>query len=292
MDKKIYNNSSDITILISSCDLYQDAWEPFVKLFYIQWNDCPYPLVINSEKTIYKGEYSKNVETICSDEEDITWSKRFRSCLEKIDTEFVLFVLEDYFVQKKVAVDVFEHAHKLMKYNKSIGMAALSYGVSNVNDGKFEDEFFFSRIINEKNKIWCRINLYRRDYLLNLIRDHENIWEFEQYASYRAKKLPCFIIQQKDTIPECFSFYIQYEEGFGISGRKWLPKNKELFEKYGIKVNFDNLGFIDLKTTPPIKNDEETKKKGIKEGLYLVKKSFLGFPKKIKTQIRKMKSII
>ena len=291
----ITNNSlSDLTILINSCDLYRDAWEPFIKLFYIQWNDCPYPIAINSETCIYKGEYSEKVQTIISDRKKLTWSKRFRSCLEKIDTEVVLFILEDYFVQNKVSVDVFEHAHKLMKQNKKIGMAALSYGASNVEDGKFEDKYFYSRIINEKNKIWCRINLYRRDYLLNLLRDHENIWEFEQYASYRAKKLPYFIIQQKDSVPECFTFYVKYEEGYGISGRKWLPKNKELFEKYVIEVNFENLGFLDFEdcNKSPQEKGAKEKQKGIKENLYLVKKGVLCLPKKVKKKISKLKSII
>ena len=286
------NSSPDITILINSCDIYKDAWEPFIRLFFIQWKDCPYPIIINSETTIYKGVYSEKVKTICSIEKNISWSKRFRRCLEKVDTEFVLFILEDYFIQNVVSTDVFEHAHLLMKQNKKIGMAALSYGASNVEDGNFEDDYFYSRIINEKNKIWCRINLYRRDYLLNLIRDHENMWEFEQYASYRAKKLPFFIIQQKDSVPECFTFYVKYEEGYGISGRKWLPKNKDLFEKYGIEVNFDNLGFLDLKklNNSKAENESPKKSKGIKENLYVVKKKVFGFPKQVKKKIRIFKS--
>lgn len=295
MSNNCASNNTDITILINSCDLYRDAWEPFIKLFYIQWNNCPYPIVLNSESIEYKGAYSDKVRTVLANGMNNTWSKRFRSCLKKIDTEFVLFILEDYFVQNPVAVDVFEHAHSLMQKNKKIGMAALSYGRKDVDSGEFNDEFFYSRIIDKKNKIWCRINLYRRDYLLNLLRDHENIWEFEQYALYRAKKLPWFIIQQKDSVPECFTFYVKYEEGYGISRRKWLPKNKELFEKYGIEVNFDNLGFLDLeKINKQITENENKKKnpKGIKENLYVVKKNVLGFPKRVKKQILIIKSKI
>lgn len=292
--QKTNNNSSEITILINSCDLYKDAWEPFIKLFYIQWNDCPYPIAINTESIEYNGEYSENVKTFFSPNKDITWSGRLRSCLEKIETEYVLFILDDYFVQNPVAVDVFEHAHELMRNNKSIGMAALSYGASNVEDGNFEDEFFYSRIINKKNKIWCRINLYRKDYLLKIIRDHETIWEFEQYAAFRAEKLPYSIIQQKSSVPECFTFYVKFEDGYGISLRKWLPRNKELFEKYGIEVNFDNLGFLDLEAfnnSQKAKGVKE-KPKGAKEKLYIVKKKIIGIPQKIKKQIRILKSKI
>ena len=294
MINNIVLNDTDITILINSCDFYIDVWDPFIKLFYIQWNSCPYPIVINSESIEYKGTYSDKVRTVLANGKNNTWSKRLRNCLEQIKTEFVLFVLEDYFVQNPVSVDVFEHAHSLMQNNKRIGMAALSYGRKDVDTGEFSDEFFYSRIIDEKNKIWCRINLYRRDYLLNLLRDHEDIWEFEQYALYRAKKLPYFIIQQKSSVPECFTFYVKYEDGYGISKRKWLPKNKELFEKYGIEVNFDNLGFLDLEA---LNNSQKAKgvkekPKGAKEKLYIVKKKIIGIPKKIKKQIRILKSKI
>ena len=36
MDSNLKNNNSspDITILINSCDIYKDAWEPFIRLFY------------------------------------------------------------------------------------------------------------------------------------------------------------------------------------------------------------------------------------------------------------------
>lgn len=285
-----YNGGeSDIVVLINSCDLYEDAWEPFIKLFHIQWRDCPYPFVLNTESKEYKGFLSEKVLTIHPLKTNITWSQRLCNCLKQINSEFVLFILDDYFIQNIVESNIFEHAHQLMKKNKTIGMSALSYGTSNVADGKFEDELFYSRIINEKNKIWCRINLYRRDYLLSLIRDHESIWEFEEYASFRAQKLDYSIIQQKSNVPECFTFFVKFEDGFGISLRKWLPKNKELFDKYGIKVNYDNLGFLDLEeyNKPRIIAERPG---GAKERLYEIKKKLLAIPKWIKKRIRIIKS--
>lgn len=289
MDNKIRDNFlSDITILINSCDLYKDTWEPFLKLFFIQWPNCPYPVVINSESVQYQGEYSEKVKTILNKDKSITWSQRFRKCLEQINTDFVLFVLDDFFIQNKVDVDVFEHAHTLMRNNTKIGMAALSYGRCNVESNEFEDDFFYSRIINKENLIWCRINLYRKDYLLKLIRNHETIWEFESYASYRAKKLPFYIIQQKSSVPECFTFYVGIESGYGINYRKWLPKNKELFDKYGINVNYDNLGFFNIEGYYKPRNREPD---NLIEKIYKAKKTILKTPYRIKKQIRKIKSM-
>ena len=278
----------DVTILINGCDKYQDAWEPFIKLLYIQWKDCPYPIVLNTESIDYEGAYSENVTTIHPEESNMSWSERLRGCLEKIDTEFVLFMIEDYFIQHPVSTEVFEHALSLMQTDKRIGMAALSYGKTNVKTDGFEDAYFYSRIINKQNMIWCRINLYRKDYLQKLIRNHETVWEFEEFAPYRAKKQPYYIIQQKSSVPECFTFYMKVEQGYGITRGKWLPKNVELFEKYGIQINYERLGFLETNTN---KQQNPVQSKGaVREALYKIKHWIKIKKRKIKKFIRNTKS--
>ncbi len=275
-------NKPDVTILINGCDKYEDAWEPFIKLFRIQWQDCPYPFVLNTDTKTYRGAYAEEVTSIHPDNPNVPWGRRLYGCLEKIETEYVLFIVEDYFIQNPVCVEVFEHAHSLMRADSRIGMAALSYGKPNVESGEFEDEYFFSRVIDQKNMIWCRINLYRKDYLQKLIRNHETIWEFERFASYRAQKLPYIIIQQKRSVPECFTFDIKVEKGYGITRGKWLPKNVELFEKHGIDVDFEKLG-IWKEETP---GKPAVQKGPVRETLYLLK---IRDKKRHRTMIKRMR---
>ena len=277
---------TDVTILVSSCDLYEDAWNPFIKLFNIQWPDCPYPMVINSETEDYKGD-EENVTAVFPGNKKLTWSERLKYCLDRIDSKFVLFIIEDYFVQKPVNIDVFYHALELMKANENIGMACLSHGREDTRNGEYEDDFFFSRLIDEKNLIWCRVNLYRKSYLISLLKKHETIWEFESYAWSRAVSLPYMILQQKNNHPECFSFSIKVSEGYGITEKKWLPKNKELFEKYNISVNFDRLGFWFEKE----EEKTEEKKSFIIEFLYKIKHTIKVMKRKINKAKRKYKSL-
>lgn len=276
-----------VTILVNSCDLYEDAWEPCLKLFKIQWPNCPYDFVFNSETKEYSGE-AENVRTVCFNKQG-TWTERFRYVLEQIDSPYVLFTLEDYFLLNKVNSEVFEKAVSVMDNNAEVGMICLSHtdriGVK--ADG-YEDDNFYSRVINEKCMIWCRICLYRREYLLKLLRDHETIWEFEQYASYRAKKLNYIILQQNNNDAECFTFKVKIEEGYGITQRKWLPKNIELFEKHGIRVNYDRLGIF----SPPALSEKTqiTKSNNVKEMLYSIKHAIKVIKRKAKKKYRKFKS--
>ena len=279
-----------VTILINSCDLYKDAWEPGLKLFKIQWPDCPYDFVLNTETKKYDGEI-KNVRTVCYSEK-CTWTERFRYVLEQIESPYVLFTLDDYFLLNKVNSNVFERAVSVMDKNSNVGMICLAQTEKEkVKSNQYEDETFYSRVINPKCKIWCRTCLYRRDYLLKLLRDHETIWEFEQYASYRARKLNYIILQQNNNEPECFTFKIKIEDGYGITLRKWLPKNVELFKEHGIEVNFDGLGMY----SPPVSAEQTTsvddkKTSNIREKLYSIKHFFKVMKKKINKQYRKFKS--
>ncbi len=278
-----------VTILVNSCDLYEDAWEPTFKLYKVQWPDCPYKFVLNTETKEYSGE-SDNVKTICYGKKG-TWTERFEYVLNQIDTPYVLFTLEDYFLLDRVNSDVFEKAVSVMDNNSNVGMICLSHTErENIATGEYEDENFYSRTIDPQCKIWCRICLYRREYLLKLLKNHESIWDFEQYATYRAMKLNYMILQQNNNQSEVFTFKVKIEDGYGITLRKWLPKNVELFEKFDIHVNFDNLGMFDPEVLKkPQKSEKE--EKNLKEQLYNIKRFAKNTKKKIKKQYRKFKSI-
>lgn len=270
-----------VTILINSCDLYKSAWEPFLKLFLIQWPDCPYNFVINSETLDYHGEI-KNVRAIHPDDKTLTWTQRFRYVLNHIESEYILFFIEDYFVLNPVNTKVFEHAVKVMEENPNVGMISLAAThKDNIKTDDYEDEDFYSRKIDEKNLIWCRTNLYRKDYLLKLLRDHETIWNFESYASYRAMDLPYIILQQNNNSPEVFTFSVKVEDGIGITLRKWLRGNVDLFKKYNIDVNFDELGFID-EVSPQPNSANNNRENPIRESLYKIKRGLRDIKKKIK----------
>lgn len=276
-----------VAILINSCDLYEDVWDPCLELFKIQWPNCPYDFILNSETKEYSGE-TENVRTICYGKKG-TWTERFRYVLEQIESPYVLFTLEDYFLLNKVNAEVFEQAVSVMDNNSDVGMICLSHtDRADIKTGQYEDENFYARVIDNKCKIWCRICLYRRDYLLKLLRDHESIWEFEQFALYRARKLDYIILQQNNNAPEVFTFKIKIEDGYGITLRKWLPQNVDLFEKYGIKVNYERLGFF----SPSVSSEQipSEKSNSIKEMLYSIKHTVKVIKKKLKKKYRKFKS--
>lgn len=286
---------NDITILVNSCDLYEDAWDPFFKLLKIQWPECEkYSIVLNTETKKYNCKFL-DVNTICGGA-NIPWSKRLKKVLSQIKTEFVLYFLEDFFLMSPVSTESFEKALQLIRQDEQIGYIGLKYNERHI----FKDEskkdlsqpFFNKDDLVKANRVNSMTAIWRRDWLISLIRNHETPWEFEIYASKRSMRTnKTVLIINNDVLDPVFDYQVDLIYGYGISMKKWLPKNKELFEKYNINVNYDNLGVLDLEkfTTPQKKIN--TSYDPI-ERLYAIKKAIKTIPKKILTVLRRIKSLI
>ena len=126
------------------------------------------------------------------------------------------------------------------------------------------------------------MKIYIKDFLIKVLKRGESPWEFELNGTQRGNsyKEKVLCLSDVQNVPFHFHFCIGY--GYGITNKSWLPKNKALFDKYGIEVNFDNLGWY----TPPPKRE----KRSLKEKISLVYKNpkelFGMFKVKIKKYVR------
>ncbi len=151
------------------------------------------------------------------------------------------------------------------------------------------------------HRINTQTALWRREWLLDLIRDHETPWEFEMYAPVRSKRTSKKVLQINNTngvMPGIFHYGIDVKDGYGIYAGKFLYKNKELFDRYGIQVNYENLGVMPAPNTqPPAESSiaapsPKKQQRNLREKLYTVKHGIKSIKKKTVKQIRKIKSLI
>ncbi|MBQ6569864.1 MAG: hypothetical protein IJL87_06380 [Clostridia bacterium] len=281
------NTKNDITILVSSCDLYEDAWEPFFRLLKIQWPECPYKIVLNTEVKEYRCDFL-NVRTFKGGK-DTPWSKRLKNCLKTVDTDYVLFFLEDQFLREPVNTEWWDKTAEYIRNNPNVGVIFPRHTGKQTQN--IDEDFFPRSKVTENMQIVGMAALYNKNYFIKLLRDHESAWEFEQYASIRCKKYPEEVLQYNARCPAIFVYDDKIEKGYGITQRKWLPGNKALFDKYGIKVNFDRLGFLDTTSFKNNGREAAPDKNTFIEHLYGAKKKITGIPAKIKKYIRKRKSL-
>ncbi len=91
----------NLTILGVFYDEYEDLWQDFINLVHLNWPDLPFELVI-ADKTFCSdsGLYSKVNFITCG--KDAEFSKKIQMSLKRIKTDYVLLLLEDFFISKKI----------------------------------------------------------------------------------------------------------------------------------------------------------------------------------------------
>ncbi len=274
---------NNLTIIVNTCDKYKDAWDPFFRLMEINWPESEnYKIILNTENKDYKCNF-RNVKTVCSG--NVTWSKRLKSILESVETDFILFLLEDFFLRSPVNQEMFEEAYNLISENEDIGYIGLKYSPErNFKNKNFIplERFFLRDLLDTPCRITAMSVLWRKTWLIELLDEKENPWEFENNASVRSKQYSYKVLEINNingVCPPVFDFEDKIKYGYGITHGQWLPKNKELFEKYGIEVNFDNLGInyqlYEEANNPIAKKQKREKSKNIVEFLYEIKKKIV-----------------
>lgn len=234
------------SLLLSTCDKYVDAWLPFFTLFDKMWPDCKMPMYLNTESLFFSYNLL-NIQCLhpasLTDKKGkpISWSNRLKQAIEKIDTEYILLMLEDFFLQSPVRADVVEDCLKWMDEDKKIGHIDFYHEpyLPGTEKGEFvQVDPSYDYAMNTLPGLW------RKDFFLSIIRD-ENPWDFEFYGTGRWRKTDVKIFTHLEKYPEVFDFGLNPELGYGIFRGKWLKKNQELFERYGIEVDYSNLGVWD-----------------------------------------------
>lgn len=233
--------NSKVSILVSSCDAYSDAWLPFFTLLKKYWPDRPYPIYLNTERKVIFEVASIKIHTLNDFRKNITWSARLIHALKQIKSKYVIFFLEDFFIMSPVDQSELDHCVALMDSHPKV--ASINFGYGNyLKHTEYLDERYAIRSRNTGYYLNAQASLWRRKALLKLLSPYENAWQFELYGSARAKLYPYDFVIRKDDIL-LFDYRTNVTYGYGIAKGGWLPGNVELFEREGIEVNFEHLGF-------------------------------------------------
>lgn len=252
----------NFSILINTCDKFEDCWMPFFKLFKLYWPDCQGKIYLNTEYKDFsypgldvvavKGCEKHNVPR----NKRATWSQCLRWALEEMDTDVVLYMQEDYFLDAPVDCQRFEHFLKLISGDKSIPCIQLTTaGIPMTHKADFEELYHSNP--NHYSYLSCQASLWQRSVMLSLIRDHETAWNFEWWGSKRAKYLHLDfltvnhnLLQKSPIIP-----YI----ATGVVGGKWYLPIVDVFKKHNIIIDFSLRGFYDSDAKPSLKKRIRTK---------------------------------
>ena len=216
------------SVLVMSCDAYEDTWQPFFKLYKKYW-DCPYDTYICTE---YKEcKYAKTIKTTGS------WTNRVRQALEQIKTEYVIFLLDDFFLRNKVDQKRLDLVFTYFKPNIAC------FNLEQVNNHKLAEPSlngFKNRQNKQMYQCSCQPTVWNREKLINLLQEDMTPWEWETQILDSEYD---FFINTGDLIFDIG----YYGANWGIVRGKWATECIDLFEKENIKIDFSKRGFVDMK---------------------------------------------
>ncbi len=205
--------TENISILIVSCDKYQDMWEPYFFLFDKNWSNCPYKVYLMTN--YLKPDLAKI--GIINVGEDISWSDNLAYSLKKIKSKYVFILLDDFFI-----VDTVKNDQVVQVVNWAID-----------NDVDYLHLFRYPRpkklICNNIGIIPARTmyrvstisSLFKKEVLSNLLDEKESAWDFEIKGSLRSKNYNEFYSVDDDLIPVVN----------GVIRGKWNRKIIKYFKK-------------------------------------------------------------
>ena len=212
-----------LTILIPSFDGYCDVWPAFFHCFNKNWSDCPYPLKLVSNNLSYPM-----VDMIHTGKENI-WSRRILRALQEIDTPYVLLLLEDYFIGKKVDTAQIAQAldYLIDRKGKYMRLTEIPKSKANSSEGNISPIF-----ANEEYGVNLQAAIWEKQFLLSALETSAgNAWEFEidfLKKAAVAEVVPlvgCYVLRGE---PLCLHN--------GILKGKWFPKEIRFLKKQGFDV--------------------------------------------------------
>jgi hypothetical protein len=225
MNSKGYSNIS-CALLVSSCDAYSDLWLPFFNLFWKYWPDCPFPVYLTSNHQKFTHQ---KVMPLCVDGDHSNWSQRLYVALSRLDTEYVLLVLEDFFFQRRV---VTKDIIVCLEVLKELDGNMLRLVNRPKPDMPLNDFPYIGNIQpGAPYRVSTQAALWRRKTLMGLLINGESIWQFELQGSRRSDNIDKFYSVWKTIMP--YGYHV-------VERGKWFRHEAARFRKMNIGCDFSS----------------------------------------------------
>ena len=235
--------------LMSSCDTYEDLWDPFFECIDTYWKDINFPIYLNTEfkRYIPRNGLSFEINTLNQkNKKKLTWSRRFIDALERIPEEYIFLVLDDFFLCDNVDNKFFNEILDIMDNDPEIASFQF-YGtrIRNANPKVYitKNKIQYDLIWENGWKTHFVPTIWRKSILLKWLRPWESIWAFEGYGSDRARrwkyKEKVYVVNN----PPIYD-YLWIKDCSAVINGKWLDEKEllDFFENNNIKIDFSKRG--------------------------------------------------
>jgi len=205
----------NVSVLVGTCDSYSHLWKNFFILFERYWKvETPVYFVGENKHLLYHNYYSITPG-------DWPWGYRMLEGLKHVKTEYVVFLLEDYYLTEEITEkDIQYHIDIMKEYNADKIMLEVlddEYSLNHVKNNLYK----FNNNSNYLNSV--QPSIWRTDYLREVLKPEYSPWDFELVGNYHTSTLnPTILLKARDK-----RIYFNYARVGGKISEGW----EELFKK-------------------------------------------------------------
>lgn len=239
----------NISLVLSSCDKYEDTWHSFFIQLVKNWPDFSMPIYLGTETKQFSYP---DLDVKCPLSGGIVysqWSERLIKLLKFVESDYVLFMLDDFWLTTPVDTSVVQRILGYMNKNPKIGFVCLR---NEQDTGAEECEYPELResMKNKPYRITTQAGLWRKDYLIKILKSHESAWNFETRATWRSR------LYRERVFDSKFNFF-NYPVGGTIGGGKLYKPYLVLYSDEVIKpcLHRGLVDFGEKRTYPQIKRN-------------------------------------
>lgn len=175
-----------IPIVLSTCDDYSDVLDLFLYTFALNWPIESQDVYVNCESVGYLKDFQDFKILNITHSRHMNWGERVLSTVGLIDSEFFIFLLDDYVLNNPVSREELDKAVSLLKANPMHSCVYLHYS-QKISDNAESVDYKFIRL---NQKVNYRFNtlpaIWRREHFLQILRATDDPWSWEAFAMYRC----------------------------------------------------------------------------------------------------------
>ena len=172
--------NTSCAVYIATCDRYSDLWPGFFHCWNRYWPDCPFEVYLGANEKSWPGA---DVTTLSSPP-DSAWSEQVARQLETLSYEYVLCILDDFYLRARVCTS---RIMDLLQYLKAADGAMLRLLPRPPPQIRSRSSPSVGECLpNTPYRICTQAAIWRRRDLISLLQDKESIWEFEANGQARA----------------------------------------------------------------------------------------------------------
>lgn len=230
-----------LTIVVTSCDTYEDTWYPFFKLLDHFWSNCDLRIILNTESKEFSYG-NLNIECFRKYRDNaVPYGERMIAHLKEVRTPYTLIIMDDFFLREPVDLD--ELSRVISYMNQDSDIVRFSFWAE--EDSKFceIDKYEKYGMLKqyEDYKFNFQVAVWRTDYLLASWKPHESPWDWELYGNYRSFNTDKKFYALKSGFRSPF-VYRKYSDG-GLMRGKWVIEDvDELFSENDIHIDYNERG--------------------------------------------------